>query len=61
MATTQISIRLDKKLKSELDKLAEADGRTLSNLINYIIKQYVASQCNTKANVKVLRRAGERA
>lgn len=44
MATKQVNIRMDTRTKEILDTLAERDSRSLSNLINLIIKLYIDKQ-----------------
>lgn len=39
-----VSVRLPVDLKRALDKLAAADRRTLTNYINLILEDHVASQ-----------------
>lgn len=37
----KIQIRIDVELKNRINKAAEAQGRTLSNFVLYIVKQYL--------------------
>ena len=41
--TSQISIRLENEIKTALEEMAAADDRSLSSLINRILRQYVQS------------------
>ena len=36
-----VLVNMDKELKSKLDQLAKDDGRSLTNLINKILTDYV--------------------
>ena len=38
---TGVLINMDKELKSKLEQLAKRDGRSLTNLINKILSDYV--------------------
>lgn len=38
---TGVLVNMDKELKSKLEKLAKKDGRSLTNLINKILSDYV--------------------
>jgi predicted transcriptional regulator len=38
-----ISIRLDPEVKAALQRLAKADGRSLSGYIHHLLQQYVAA------------------
>lgn len=38
---TQFSLRLDPIVYAKLKKIAKEDNRSVSNLIDYIIKQYI--------------------
>lgn len=44
MATSKIQtgLRLDEQLYEKLKALAESDGRSLNNLIEHILRRYVA-------------------
>ena len=37
-------IILDKQVKEELQKMAEEDSRSLSNMVNKILKDYIAQR-----------------
>lgn len=39
---TLIGVRADQQMKEALQQIAEADGRTLSNLIQKILNDYLA-------------------
>ncbi|WP_081911681.1 ribbon-helix-helix domain-containing protein [Clostridium culturomicium] len=39
-SNTRIAVTIDKKFKAELEKLAEKEGRSLSNLALMAIKEY---------------------
>ena len=41
---TRCQIILDKQVKEELQKMAEADSRSLSNMVNKILKDYIAQR-----------------
>ena len=41
---TRTQIILDKQVKEELQKMAEADSRSLSNMVNKILKDYIAQR-----------------
>ena len=38
------SVRLDEELLNELKKIADEENRTLSNLVETVLKRYVQSQ-----------------
>lgn len=38
---TGVLVNMDKELKSKLEELAKQDGRSLTNLINKILNDYV--------------------
>ena len=38
------SIRFDPTMKERLERVAEADGRSLANLIDWILAQYLAER-----------------
>ena len=38
---TGVLVNMDKELKSKLEQLAKDDGRSLTNLINKILSDYV--------------------
>lgn len=38
---TGVLVNMDKELKSKLEQLAKEDGRSLTNLINKILSDYV--------------------
>ncbi len=42
------SIRTPKAMKNKLQKLATADGRSLSNMVLLILGQYLAAQQESK-------------
>ena len=37
----QIHIYIEKEIKEKLEKLAEKDGRSLNNLVNKVLREYV--------------------
>lgn len=41
---TGVLVNMDKELKTKLEELAKKDGRSLTNLINKILTEYVESQ-----------------
>ena len=41
-----VLINMDKELKSKLEQLAKEDGRSLTNLINKILSNYVSNTKN---------------
>lgn len=41
---TRTQIILDKQVKVELQKMAEEDSRSLSNMVNKILKDYIAQR-----------------
>ncbi len=41
MKDTQLTIRINSKLKSQAQKLAESQSRTLGNLIEHLLKQEI--------------------
>ena len=41
--TLPFSLRLDPELKAELQRLADADRRSLSNFVEIILEDYVAA------------------
>ena len=41
---TRTQIILDKQVKEELQKMAEEDSRSLSNMVNKILKDYIAQR-----------------
>ena len=43
-----LTVRVENKLREDLDKEADKQGRTRSNLIQLALKQYLASQKETK-------------
>lgn len=43
-STSSFTFRLPDELRSELEKLSKEDGRTLSNLIIKILRDYVESK-----------------
>ena len=47
-----ISIRLEPEVKAALDQQARADDRSLSNLINRILREYVELQRTKKPVAK---------
>lgn len=38
---TGVLVNMDKELKSKLERIAKEDGRSLTNLINKILSDYV--------------------
>ena len=42
--TVHFSVRLDEQLKSDLDDLAVADNRSVGNLVETALRQYVAER-----------------
>jgi predicted transcriptional regulator len=43
-----LTVRVENKLREDLDKEAELQGRTRSNLIQLALKKYLASQKESK-------------
>ncbi len=43
-----LTVRVENKLREDLDKEADKQGRTRSNLIQLALKQYLASQKESK-------------
>ena len=43
---TRVMIQLDNDRKELLQSIAKEEGRSLSNMINYIISQYLKEQKN---------------
>jgi len=43
-----LTVRVENKLREDLDKEAELQGRTRSNLIQLALKKYLASQKEKK-------------
>ena len=41
---TRTQIILEKQVKEELQKMAEEDSRSLSNMVNKILKDYIAQR-----------------
>ena len=41
---TRTQIILDKQVKEELQKIAEEDSRSLSNMVNKILKDYITQR-----------------
>ena len=41
---TRTQIILDKQVKEELQKMAEEDSRSLSNMVNKILKDYISQR-----------------
>lgn len=39
-----VLVNMDKELKSKLEQLAKEDGRSLTNLINKILSNYISNQ-----------------
>ncbi len=39
--TTQMIVRLDSRLKAEVDKLAKAEGKTVSEVVRKLLQDYV--------------------
>jgi hypothetical protein len=47
--TLPFSMRLDPAMKAELMKLAEAEGRSLTNYIEHLLRQHIALQTRRPA------------
>ena len=47
--TPKFIIRLPAELRSELEKIASAEGRSLSNLIVYALREWLAARRRKKA------------
>ena len=47
------SVRLDEELYEELKVIAGAENRPLSNLVETILKRYVASKANVKESTDI--------
>lgn len=41
---TGVLVNMNKDMKAELEELAKKDGRSLTNLINKILAEYIESQ-----------------
>lgn len=41
---TRTLITISKELKKELEELAEQDGRSFSNFVNKVLKDYIANK-----------------
>ena len=46
----QIHIYVEKEVKERLEKLAEKDGRSLNNLINKVLREFVAGKKSERFN-----------
>jgi predicted transcriptional regulator len=55
--STTLTTRIDAKLEDDLNRLAEAKGRTKSWLVNEALRSYVATERQFIAAVKEGRRA----
>lgn len=47
--TERLSVDLPKPLKRDLKRVAVDEGRTISEIVNELIREYVQSHKNTKA------------
>ncbi len=47
MSSSSFTFRLPDELRTALENLAKEDGRTLSNLIIKILRDYVESKCKS--------------
>lgn len=43
MAKEQMNIRIEPEILAQLRKIAEEEGRTLSNLVEHIIRRHLAA------------------
>jgi predicted transcriptional regulator len=50
--SSQISIRLEDEIKAALEEMAAADDRSLSSLINRVLRQYVEAARGKKPKAK---------
>ena len=57
--TVQISFRIHSELLSDLKRIAEEEDRSVSNLLNRIIRQYLTSK--VKPETRAAEGEGERA
>ena len=46
MKDTQITFRIDSELKKQAVKVAEKEGRTIGNLITYLLMQEIEKAAN---------------
>ena len=60
MATTQMIIRLDERVKTNLSKLAKADGKNSSLVIRELINNYVQERSMDKYIDDLWRRIGRK-
>ena len=60
MATTQMIIRLDERVKTNLSKLAKADGKNSSLVIRELINNYVQERSMDKYIDDLWRRVGRK-
>ena len=44
MASTQMIVRIDGKVKSRLDKLARMEGKSTSKMVRDLIEQYIGER-----------------
>ena len=44
----QIHIYVEKEVKERLEKLAEKDGRSLNNLVNKVLREFVEGRKNER-------------
>jgi len=60
MATTQMIIRVDERVKANLAKLAKADGKNSSLVIRELIESYVQERSMDKYIDDLWRRVGRK-
>ena len=60
MATTQMIIRLDERVKANLAKLAKADGKNSSLVIRELIESYVQERSMDKYIDDLWKRVGRK-
>ena len=46
----QIHIYVEKEIKERLEKLAEKDGRSLNNLVNKVLREFVTEKKSKRFN-----------
>ena len=47
MPSNTFSFRMPDELRAELEKLSKEDGRSLSNLIIKVLREYVENKCKS--------------
>ena len=46
----QIHVIIEKEIKEKLEQLAEKDGRSLNNLVNKVLREYVTEKKSKRFN-----------